>query len=302
MNKIENVVSVHEYNACVGQEDEHPLVSVIDYAEVSPIRHSLNRYSVYGLFLREDTLVDLTYGCGRYDYSETTLICVAPGQIGGKEDNGERVNLIGWALLFHPDLLRGTFLEKKLHEYSFFAYNVNEALHMTKEERDILVTYFRIIKCELHSTDDAYKNSIVVNLIDIVLQYCMRFYNRQSSANRPQNSDVLTRFEHFLHQYYDENRHLRGGLPTVALCASELCLSTNYFADLVKRQTGETASQHIRQFVISRAKSLLMSGNNVNQVAYALGFEYSQHFCRFFKKTEGYTPSEYLAGKGKKIL
>lgn len=295
MIKLEEVRSVHDYNAYVGQTDEHPLVSVIDYNALPPIRHSLNHYSVYGLFLREDTLVDLTYGCGRYDYDETTLICVAPGQTGGKEDNGERVQLTGWALLFHPDLLRSTFLEKKLESYSFFSYNVNEALHMTAEERDTLVRYFRILKEELHGTDDAYKTNILVSLIDIVLQYCLRFYDRQFRAQRPQNSDVLARFELQLHRYYDERRHLRSGLPTVSLCASELCLSTNYFADLVKRQTGHTASEHIRRFVVERAKSLLIAGESVSEVAYALGFEYAQHFSRFFKRVEGQTPSEYLA-------
>lgn len=295
MIKIERVSCVHDYNAYIGAPDEHPLVSVINYAEVSPIRHSLNNYSVYGLFLREDTLVDLVYGCGRYDYDETTLICVAPGQIGGKEDNGETVDLKGWALLFDPALFHGTIFGSRLANYSFFSYNVNEALHMTPAERDVLVDLFKHIRATFHEPRDGYQDAIILNLLDTVLQYCMRFYDRQFSARRPQNSDILVRFEHLLKHYYDSKRQLTSGLPSVQLCASELCLSSNYFADLVKRQTGQTASSHIHRFVMERAKSLLMAGEPVSQVAYALGFEYPQHFSRLFKKVEGYTPTEYLA-------
>lgn len=297
MIKIEKVRTVHDYNAYIGQKDEHPLVSVIHYNELPPMRHCLNNYSVYGLFLREDNLVELTYGCGKYSYDETTLICVAPGQIGGKEDNGERVQLKGWALLFHPDLIRGTFLEKKMEEYTFFTYHVNEALHMTPDERDTLVSYLEQLRREFHGEKDRFQDSIIVSLIDIILQYCMRFYIRQFSAHRQQNSDVLTRFEATLRNYYDRHQQAKSGLPSVQYCASELCLSPNYFADLVKRQTGMNASEHIHRFLIARAKSLLVSGESVNGTAYTLGFEYPGHFSRLFKKSEGITPTEYVARK-----
>ena len=300
MAKIEKVNTVHDYNAYVGQADEHRLASVINYDDLPPIRHSLNSYGIYGLFLREDTLVDLTYGCGRYDYDESTLICVAPGQTGGKEDNGERVALKGWALLFHPDLIRGTFLEGRMHRYSFFAYNVNEALHMRPGERDILVACLKLIKQEFQAPDDGCRDSIIVGLIDIVLQYCSRFYNRQFSSHRQQNSDILTRFEQLMHSYYDSERQLTDGLPTVQACASELCLSSNYFADLIKKQTDITAGEHIHRFVMSMAKSRLTAGEQVCQVAYALGFEYPQHFSRLFKKMEGCTPSEYIASRNRR--
>lgn len=149
MSKILKVRNVSDYGRYLGHADQHPLVSVIDYAEVSPIRHSLNDYSVYGLFLRDDADVDLDYGCGKYDYNKGTLLCVAPGQVGGKEDNGERVAITGWALLFHPDLLHGSPLEKRIKEYTFFDYHVNEALHMTDEEHDMLVSLMRQIEDEL---------------------------------------------------------------------------------------------------------------------------------------------------------
>lgn len=240
MSKILKVRNVNDYGHYLGCADQHPLVNVIDYAEVSPIRHSLNNYSVYGLFLRDDADVDLDYGCGKYDYNKGTLLCVAPGQIGGKEDNGERVAITGWALLFHPDLLHGFPLERRIKEYSFFDYRVNEALHMTNEEHDILV-----------------------------------------------------RFDRLLRDYFEDKLQLTLGLPSVQYCADKLCMSANYFGDVIKKTTGDTASNHIRRFVIQLAKNGLAAGETVTQVSDRLGFEYPQHFSRMFKKQEDVTPSEY---------
>ena len=154
MTKIMKIKNVGDYSRYLGCEEQHPLVCVIDYAEVSPVRHSLNNYSVYGIFFHDEAEIDLAYGCGKYDYKKGTVICVAPGQIGGKEDNGEEVMLTGWALLFHPDLLHGTPLEKSIRNYSFFDYRVNEALHMTDEEHDILASLMRQIREELQKKHD----------------------------------------------------------------------------------------------------------------------------------------------------
>lgn len=174
--KVKNVDDYSRYLGCPAQ---HPLVCVIDYTEVSPIRHSLNNYSVYGLFLRDDADVDLDYGCGKYDYNKGTLLCVAPGQVGGKEDNGEQVAIAGWALLFHPDLLHGFPLEKRIRDYSFFDYRVNEALHMTDEEHDIMVSLMRQMREELGKKPDELQNTILVSYIELALNFCQRFYNRQ---------------------------------------------------------------------------------------------------------------------------
>ena len=149
MSKILKVRNVNDYSRYLGAKEQHPLVSVIDYAEVSPVRHSLNDYGVYGIFFHDEAEIDLAYGCGKYDYKKGTVICVAPGQIGGKEDNGEKVMLTGWALLFHPDLLHGFPLEKHIREYSFFDYRINEALHMTDAEHDILASLMCRIREEL---------------------------------------------------------------------------------------------------------------------------------------------------------
>ena len=293
MSKILKVRSVNDYGSYLGCPARHPLVCVIDYAEVSPIRHSLNNYGVYALFLRDDVGVELDYGCGRYDYNQGTLLCVAPGQVGGKEDNGERVSITGWALLFHPDLLRGTPLEKRIRDYSLFDYRVNEALHMSDREHDILVSLMRRMREELDNERDAQQDAILVGYIGLVLTFCQRFYNRQFQSRETENSDILVRFNRLLADYYEQQLQLKLGLPTVQYCADRLCLSPNYFGDVVKRTTGDTASNRIRRFVIRLAKNGLSAGESVAQVADRLGFEYPQHFSRMFRRKEGITPSEY---------
>lgn len=293
MNKILKVRNVNDYARYLGCPEQHPLVCVIDYAEVSPIRHSLNNYSVYGLFLRDDAEVELDYGCGKYDYNKGTLLCVAPGQVGGKEDNGERVAIAGWVLLFHPDLLHGTPLERRIRDYSFFDYRVNEALHMTDEEHDILVSLFRQIREELDKKPDGLQNAILISYIELTLNFCQRFYNRQFVTRKIENSDVLVRFDHLLRDYFEGKLQLALGLPTVQYCADKLCMSSNYFGDVIKKTTGDTTSNHIRRFVVQLAKNCLAAGATVSQASDRLGFEYPQHFCRMFRKQEGITPSEY---------
>lgn len=293
MSNIYKVKNTGDYSRYLGQTDRHPLVSVIDYTEVSPIRHSLNNYSVYGMFMHEHLPVELTYGCGKYDYTSGTLICVAPGQIGGKEDNGERIDLDGWALLFHPDLLRGTPIEKTIKECTFFDYRINEALHMTDEERDIFVSLMRQIKRELTNSRDDFQDRIIVEYIGLLLNYCIRFYNRQFITRKLENSDILMKFNSLLHDYFRDKKQLTMGLPTIQYCADKLCMSSNYFGDLVKKATGDSAGTHIRQYVIQQAKNELATGASVAQVAYTLGFEYPEHLSRMFKKETGMTPSEY---------
>ena len=293
MNKILKVRNVGDYSRWVGHTDRHPLVSVIDYAEVSPVRHSLNNYSIYGIFFHDEAEIDLAYGCGKYDYKKGTVICVAPGQIGGKEDNGERVMLTGWALLFHPDLLHGTSLEKAIKNYSFFDYRVNEALHMTDEEHGILTSLMRQIRDELRKRHDELQDSIIVGYIELVLNFCQRFYNRQFITRKFDNSDMLMKFDRLLHDYFDGNMQLTLGLPTVQFCADKLCMSSNYFGDMIKKTTGDTASNYIRQYIIQRAKNELATGESIARVAYGLGFEYPQHLSRMFKKQTGMTPSDY---------
>lgn len=294
MSKILNVKKPSDYSSWVGQSDNHGLISVIDYSEVSPVRYSLNYYQVYGLFLqgKEDNF-DLDYGTGKYDYKEGTLICVAPGQLGGKEDNGEYVNLSGWALLFHPDILQGTGLEKDINSFSFFDYRINEALHMTSEERDIMIGVMRQLKNELTFSPDSMQNRIIVGFINILLRYAQRFYNRQFVTRSLANNDILSKFENILKEYFERDLQLTEGIPTVKYIAERLNMSHNYFCDVIKRTTGDTPNHHIKRYMIQLAKNRLMSGMNSSEVAYSLGFDYPQHFTRVFKKITNITPTQY---------
>ncbi len=294
MNKILKVNTPGDYSSYLGLEDRHRLVSVIDYNAISPIRSSLNHYGVYAIFLRDDSSVNLQYGCGKYDYRESTLLCVSPGQIGGKEDDGETISISGWALLFHPDLLHGTQLENTIHQYSFFDYHINEGLPMSKEEHDIVVSLLKSIQREIGECHDSEQDEIIVGYINVLLKYCKRFYNRQFLTRRFENNDVLARFQQILSQYYSEGLQFEHGIPSIQFMADKLNMSANYLGDLIKRATGDTAGNHIRNFLVLRAKSGLAEGKTISEVSYDLGLDYPQHFSRMFKKQTGQTPSAYL--------
>lgn len=293
MAKILKVSKPSDYSDWVGHSSTHELISIINYSEVSPVRLSLNSYDVYALFLQEEEGLDLKYGTGNYDYSEGTLICVAPGQLGGQEDNGELVSLSGWAVLFHPDILQGTALEKEIKKFSFFDYRVNEALHMTSEEKDVMIALFRHLQKELTFPPDEMQSRIIVGFINMLLRYAQRFYNRQFETRTIANNDILTRFEKLLNDYFEENRQLNHGLPTVKWCSEQLCMSANYLSDVIKRTTGDTAKRHINRYLIQLAKNRLVAGMNSSEVAYSLGFDYPQHFARMFKNMTGETPRTY---------
>lgn len=299
MPKILNVNKTSDYSAYHGLSDRHPLITVIDFSEISPIRHSLNRYGVYGVFVQDDNNLDLTYGCGKYDYKDASLICVAPGQIGGKEDNGERTSIGGWALLFHPELIHGARLEKEIKNYSFFDYSVNEALHMNDQEHGLVVAIFRRIRMEIENPRDDFQNEILTSYISLLLKYCERFYHRQFITRKLSNNDTLARFDSFLTRYFSDGLQMSKGLPTVGICAEHLCMSANYFSDLIKKMTGESPGRHIRQFVIRQIKNELASGLSVTEVAYKLGFEYPAHLSRLFKNETGITPTDYIRSRNK---
>jgi len=294
MKQILKVHNVNDYARYIGAPEFHPLVSVIHYDELEHCRHSLNNYDVYGIFIADETLEELTYGLTTYDLHRHALMCVAPGQIGGKADIGEEIQTKGWALLFDPELLHGTDLERKMPGYTYFSYNTNEALLMSDEQYLAIVKLLEALRKELKN-DDQHTHSIITALLQLVLEHIARFYAKQLSTEATHSSgDLLTRFENLLKRYYNEGTYRQYGLPTVKYCAQGLFLSPNYFGDLVKEITGDTAGNTIRRFVMNRAQELLISGHTVSQTAEELGFDYPQHFTRMFKKHVGISPSDYL--------
>ena len=296
MKQILKVHRVNDYAQYIGAPQLHPLVSVIHYDELEHCRHSLNNYDVFGIFIGDETLEELTYGLTTYDLHRHALMCVAPGQIGGKADTGEEIQTKGWALLFDPELLHGIDLERRMPSFTYFSYNTNEALLMTAEQRLTIVNLLEALRQEL-SDADGHTQYIIVAYLQLILEHIARFYASQLSMQSASRSDLLTRFENLLRRYYDEGRQHTHGLPTVKYCAQELFLSTNYFGDLIRQMTDDTAGNIIRRFVMSQAQKLLISGASITSTAEQLGFEYPQHFTRMFKKHFGESPSQYVNRK-----
>ena len=298
MEKILKVHHVNDYARYIGAPELHPLVSVIHYDELEHCRHSLNNYDVYGLFIGDEELEDLSYGQLQYVLHRHALMCVSPGQIGGKTDVGEEIQTKGWALLFDTELLRNTELGRRMHGYTYFSYSVSEALLLTDEQRQSIVSLLELIRQELQHEEDAHTLRIVTSLIEQVLELIARYYSLQLSTSATStNSDLLPRFEQLLRQYYDDNLQQQHGLPSVKYCAQQLFLSPNYFGDLIRQLTNESATSHIRRFLMQRAQQILVSGASITETAERLGFEYPQHFTRLFKKHFGMTPSAYLKSR-----
>ncbi len=293
MKKILKVHNVNDYAQYIGAPCLHPLVSIIHYDELEHCRHSLNNYDVYGIFIGDETLEELTYGLTTYDLHRHALMCVAPGQIGGKADTGEEIQTKGWALLFDPELLHGTDLERRMSSFTYFSYNTNEALLMTAEQRLTIVDLLEAMRKELAQTDD-HTQHIIVAYLQLILEQIARYYASQLSMQTQSSYDLLTRFENLLKRYYDERLQMTHGLPTVRYCAQELFLSTNYFGDLIRQMTDDTAGNIIRRFVMGQAQKLLISGETITATSHLLGFEYPQHFTRMFKKHFGESPSQYV--------
>ena len=277
----------------------HPHVAIIHYDEAGEIRHTLNRINCYGIFLQREFPENLTYGIGTYHEGDGSLMAYSPGQIGGKRDDGTRRQYHGWVLLFDPVFIHGTDIDRRMRDYHFFSYNSNEALFLKPQEKDTLAGLMENIRTELQSdnSDDA-QDDIVRDYIRLILDYCNRFYARQFKEIAAGKSDILTRFQQVLIDYYEQGKQRSEGLPSVKYCASELCLSPGYFGDIVRGALGESPKYYIRGFVVMRAKSLILSGRSIDQAAEELGFEYPQHFTRMFKNSTGQTPREFLNQSG----
>lgn len=293
MNEIARIDTIHQFNDYMGVQTQHPLVSVIRFEDCHPMQLRRVNYGLYYVTLKNVNCGPLRYGINYYDYQNGTIVAVAPGQVFGVESDGP-VQPLGWALAFHPDLIYGTELGQTIREYSFFSYEANEALHISEKEREIIESCFQNIRQELDREIDKRTNQIVARSIALLLDYCMRFYDRQFITRHKANKDILSRFESLLEEYMQSGKAHLQGFPSVAYCAGALCLSPNYFGDLIKKEMGNTAQEYIQLKLISVAKEKLSgTGMSVTEIAEELGFKYPTHFTRLFKKCVGVSPLEY---------
>jgi len=294
MEEIFKLENVSQYNTLMGQETLHPLVSVINCSNSGMIQYMRMNLGFYAIFLKDVKCGDMRYGRNNYDYQKDTLVFVAPGQVIGFDNIGEYFQPQGWALVFHPDLIRGTSLAHKMKEYTFFSYEVNEALHLSDKEEQIVLDCLNKIDFELRQSIDKHSKTLIVSNIELLLNYCIRFYDRQFITRGNANSDILVKFEKILDDYFESDKPQTVGLPSVGYCAECLHLSANYFGDLIKKETGKSAQEYVQLKLIEIGKEkVLDTTKSINEIADELGFKYSQHFTRMFKKTTGYTPNEY---------
>lgn len=303
MDNIVNLESVDRYNSMYGLETLHPLVSVVDLTKATKIiNHTQMNYGVYALFLKQTKSCDLKYGRRSYDYQEGTIVCFAPGQAVRVDMIEDEITPEVYGIVFHPDLIRGTSLGKSMKNYTFFSYAVNEALHLSDQEKEIVMDCLKKISIELEHAIDKHSKALIAMNIELLLNYCMRFYERQFITRSDANKDALTKFEQLLNEYFLSKLPMQEGLPSVKYFADKICLSSNYFGDMVKKETGKTPQEHIQDKVIEMAKEhIAETDETVSQIAYTLGFQYPQHLCRLFKKRVGCTPNEYRTQQGQII-
>ncbi len=294
MANLRRFETISDYNVFNNNETLHPLVSVVDLSKAYPRSGSKMYFGFYTIFLKDVKCGDLVYGRHTYDYQEGTLVFLAPGQVAGMNSNGENYQPKGYALVFHPDLIHGTALGRHIKDYTFFGYQFNEALHVSERERKIVLDCFSKIEYELEHAIDKHSKKLIVSNIELFLNYCTRFYERQFNTRENAHQGILERFENFLNEYFQTDKPHTIGLPSVAYCAGELHLSAGYFGDLIKKETGKTAQEYIQSKVIDVAKERIFDeGKSISQIAYDLGFKYPQHFTRLFKQRVGVSPNEY---------
>ena len=265
MSEIMKIDTVQQYNDYFGIETCHPLVSVIEGKKAKPLRFCKKLYNIYAILLKDTNCGNLKYGQSIYDYQKGTMLFLAPGQVMGSEDDGVLHQPEGWVLALHPELLRGTPLASLIREYSYFSYNANEALHLSEQERKTIIDCMEKIRIELQYPIDKHSKSLIIDNIKLLLDYCIRFYDRQFITRENVNKDILTRFENLLEDYFSSDAPAEKGMPSVQYCADKLCLSANYFSDLCRKETGMSALKHIQQKMFDVAKERVFNVSKVNQ-------------------------------------
>ena len=295
MGGIIQLDSIKTYNELYGLPTVQPLVTVVDLRKVRHmVNHAKMHYGVYALFIKHGIGCTLRYGRQNYDYQEGTVVSFAPGQLVQVDYEEETLSKDVSGLIFHPDLIFGTSLAEKMSKYTFFSYAQSEALHMSDKEQNILVDLLHRIQEEMEYPIDLHSRDLLCAYIELFLDYCLRFYDRQFLTRSKVNSDILQRFEYLLHDYFESGKAIRLGLPSVAYFADQVCLSANYFGDLIKKETGKTAQEYIQLILVDEAKKQLLGSTlGINQIAEQLGYQDTQHFIRMFKKRVGRTPLKF---------
>jgi len=296
MSQLIYLKSIADLSRLLSENDFHPLVAVVDFSKTKDHIEEETRITTdfYSVMFKNYCKSALTYGRKTIDFNEGSLICMAPNQVITIDTEIEpRENPMGWGLFFHPDLIRNTSLNAKMKDYSFFSYEIAEALHLSEKEKQLLFECIVKIQSELKENIDDYSQTIIVSTIELLLNYCNRFYGRQFITRKATNRDVLAKVEALLKQHFSI-KTLPNGLPTVKHLADAVHLSPGYLGDLLKKETGLNAQEHIHHYVIEEAKDILLHSNqSVSEIAFQLGFEYPQYFSRLFKQKTGTTPLEY---------
>lgn len=297
MKPILQVKSISEINNFVKGVTKHPLVAVVDFSKVDEHIQEDVRISCdfYCIMFKNYCANNMKYGRQQYDFQDGSLICIAPKQILTMDSEIEKKeDMMGWGLFFHPDLVRGTTLGLKMKEYTFFSYETAEALHLSEKEKQILYDCIQKIENELNENIDNHSQNLIVSNIELLLNYCSRYYGRQFITRKHSNRDLVSQVEHVLRSYFASAALKEKGLPTVAYIAGEVNLSPNYLSDLLKKETGMNAKDSIHHFLIEEAKNVLLgSDRSISEIAYELGFEYPQYFSKLFKQKTGSTPQEF---------
>lgn len=297
MKPIIQLKSISEINSFVQCKTKHPLVAIVDFSKTDEYIEDGTRISAdfYSVMFKNYCANKLRYGRQNYDFQDGSLICIAPKQVLTMDNEIEKKEeMIGWGLFFHPDLLRGTSLGEKINEYTFFSYETSEALHLSDKEKQTLYDCVQKIETELQENIDSHSQNLIVTNIELLLNYCLRYYGRQFITRKNSNSNTISKVDLLLKAYFKSEQLKELGLPTVKYLADNVHLSASYLSDLLKKETGMNAQDHIHYYLIEEAKNILInSDNSVGEIAYSLGFEYPQYFSKLFKQKTGKTPIEY---------
>lgn len=293
-NKLHKFQSLSDFHKMFGlSKPVHPLVSIIRIEDMTMPSEELADQLVLDFYkiAYKDTLGKAKYGQHYYDFGEGGLVFTSPGQLFEKPSNSKHR---GYILLIHPDFLLSYPLAKKITQYGFFSYNTNEALHLSEKEKETIFSVFNIIEEELNSRIDDFSQDVIISQVELLLNYSVRFYKRQFITRKTIGNNLLQQFEDLLDDYFNNEKTLDNGIPTVQYVAEQLNLSAAYLSDMLRSLTGQNTQQHIHNKLIEQAKKILSTSDlSVAEIAYLLGFEHPQSFSRLFKTKTNLSPLEF---------